>query len=33
MSIEVSNESGIDVSEDELISVARFVIAAEDVPF
>ncbi|WP_422746299.1 rRNA maturation RNase YbeY [Mycobacterium sp. WMMD1722] len=26
MSIEVSNESGIDVSEDELISVARFVI-------
>src|SRR5258708_40246236 len=28
MSIEVSNESGIDVSESELISVARFVIAA-----
>ena len=27
MSIEVSNESGIDVSEAELISVARFVIA------
>src|ERR1700742_2949371 len=26
MSIEVSNESGIDVSEQELISVARFVI-------
>ena len=26
MSIEVSNESGIDVSEEELISVARFVI-------
>ena len=31
MSIEVSNESGIDVSEDELISVARFVIAQMDV--
>ena len=28
MSIEVSNESGLDVSEEELISVARFVIAA-----
>ena len=27
MSIEVSNESGMDVSEEELISVARFVIA------
>ena len=27
MSIEVSNESGIDVSESELVSVARFVIA------
>jgi probable rRNA maturation factor len=27
MTIEVSNESGLDVSEDELISVARFVIA------
>jgi probable rRNA maturation factor len=27
MSIEVSNESGLDVSEEELISVARFVIA------
>jgi probable rRNA maturation factor len=26
MSIEVSNESGMDVSEEELISVARFVI-------
>src|ERR1700755_1888336 len=26
MSIEVSNESGLDVSEDELVSVARFVI-------
>ena len=26
MSIEVANESGLDVSEDELISVARFVI-------
>jgi len=26
VSIEVSNESGIDVSEEELISVARFVI-------
>ena len=26
MSIEVSNESGLDVSEEELISVARFVI-------
>ncbi|MBJ7340910.1 rRNA maturation RNase YbeY [Mycolicibacterium sp.] len=31
MSIEVSNESGIDVSENELISVARFVIAKMDV--
>lgn len=27
MTIEVSNESGLDVSEEELISVARFVIA------
>ena len=31
MSIEVSNESGIDVSEVELVSVARFVIARMDV--
>ena len=31
MSIEVANESGIDVSESELISVARFVIARMDV--
>ncbi|MCV7194756.1 rRNA maturation RNase YbeY [Mycolicibacterium brumae] len=31
MSIEVSNESGVDVSEEELISVARFVIAQMDV--
>src|ERR1700745_1352805 len=31
MSIEVSNESGIDVSEAELVSVARFVIAKMDV--
>ncbi|WP_018599307.1 rRNA maturation RNase YbeY [Mycobacterium sp. 155] len=31
MSIEVSNESGIDVSESELISVARFVIEKMDV--
>lgn len=31
MSIEVSNESGIDVSEAELISVARHVIAKMDV--
>ena len=31
MSIEVSNESGIDVSEKELIDVARFVIAKMDV--
>src|ERR1700761_3694726 len=31
MSIEVSNESGIDISETELISVARFVIAKMDV--
>lgn len=31
MSIEVSNESGIDVSETELISVARFVIEKMDV--
>ena len=31
MTIEVSNESGIEVSESELISVARFVIAKMDV--
>ena len=31
MTVEVSNESGIDVSEDELISVARFVISKMDV--
>ena len=31
MSIEVSNESGLDVSEEELISVARFVIHKMDV--
>jgi probable rRNA maturation factor len=31
MSIEVSNESGLDVSEEELISVARFVIAKMEV--
>ena len=31
MSIEVSNESGIDVAESELVSVARFVIAKMDV--
>ncbi|MFV0493535.1 rRNA maturation RNase YbeY [Mycobacterium sp.] len=31
MSIEVSNESGIDVSEIELVSVAQFVIARMDV--
>ena len=31
MSIEVANESGLDVSEDELISVARFVIAKMNV--
>ncbi|EUA87633.1 putative rRNA maturation factor [Mycobacterium ulcerans str. Harvey] len=31
MSIEVSNESGIDVSETELVSVARFVIGKMDV--
>src|SRR5919197_3267022 len=31
MTIEVSNESGIDVSEEELISVARFVIAKMNV--
>ncbi len=31
MSIEVSNESGIDVSEAELVSVARFVINQMDV--
>ncbi|MFC4603137.1 rRNA maturation RNase YbeY [Rhodococcus kronopolitis] len=31
MSIEVSNESGMDVSEAELVSVARFVIAQMDV--
>src|SRR5580704_3226813 len=31
MSIEVSNESGVDVSEAELVSVARFVIAKMDV--
>ncbi|AGL31859.1 metal-binding heat shock protein [Mycobacterium tuberculosis EAI5/NITR206] len=30
MSIEVANESGIDVSEAELVSVARFVIAKMD---
>lgn len=31
MSIEVANESGFDVSEDELISVAKFVISKMDV--
>ncbi|EUA13327.1 putative rRNA maturation factor [Mycobacterium kansasii 732] len=31
MSIEVSNESGVDVSEAELVSVARFVIEKMDV--
>ena len=31
MTIEVSNESGIDVSETELVSVARFVIGRMDV--
>ena len=31
MTIEVSNESGIDVSESELVSVARFVIRKMDV--
>ncbi|WP_299561079.1 rRNA maturation RNase YbeY [uncultured Mycolicibacterium sp.] len=31
MTIEVSNESGIDVSEEELISVARFVLRKMDV--
>ncbi len=31
MSIEVANESGIDVSEEELISVAKFVIGKMDV--
>ena len=31
MSIEVSNESGLDVSEVELVSVARFVLSAMDV--
>ncbi|SBS73957.1 putative rRNA maturation factor [uncultured Mycobacterium sp.] len=31
MTIEVSNESGLDVSEEELISVARFVIRRMDV--
>jgi probable rRNA maturation factor len=31
VTIEVSNESGIDISESELISVARFVIAKMDV--
>ncbi len=31
MTIEVSNESGIDVSESELVSVARFVIEKMDV--
>lgn len=31
MSIEVSNESGVDVSEEELISVARFVIRKMEV--
>ncbi|MDT5257638.1 MAG: putative rRNA maturation factor [Mycobacterium sp.] len=31
MSIEVSNESGIDVSEEELISIARFVIGKMNV--
>jgi probable rRNA maturation factor len=31
VTVEVSNESGVDVSEDELISVARFVISKMDV--
>lgn len=31
MSIEISNESGMDVSEEELLDVARFVIARMDV--
>ncbi|MGB2920444.1 MAG: rRNA maturation RNase YbeY, partial [Mycobacterium sp.] len=31
MSIEVANESGIDISEQELISVAQFVIRKMDV--
>ena len=31
MTIEVSNESGIEVAEDELIGVARFVLARMDV--
>lgn len=31
MSIEVSNESGMDISEPELVSVARFAIAGMDV--
>ncbi|WP_330232361.1 rRNA maturation RNase YbeY [Nocardia sp. NBC_00508] len=31
MSIEIANESGIDVPEEELVSVARFVIARMDV--
>jgi probable rRNA maturation factor len=31
VSIEVSNESGVDISEEELIDVARFVIARMDV--
>ncbi|HXO48023.1 MAG TPA: rRNA maturation RNase YbeY, partial [Mycobacterium sp.] len=31
MTIEVANESGIDVSESELISVAKFVIDQMDV--
>src|SRR6202023_1948376 len=31
MTIEVANESGVDVSESELVSVARFVIARMDV--
>ena len=31
MSIEVSNESGVDVAENELVSVARFVISKMDV--
>ncbi|MDJ0394564.1 rRNA maturation RNase YbeY [Rhodococcus sp. G-MC3] len=31
MSIEVSNESGMDISEPELVSVARFAIASMDV--
>ena len=31
MSIEIANESGMDVSEEELVSVARFVVAQMDV--